>query len=168
MQYLKRSAAERAQLIDSLAAMPAYLRQQFAGLSARQACLPGPDGAFSPVEQVWHLCDLEREGFGVRIRRLRDETTPHLPDFDGARVAQQRDYRALSLSAGLEAFAAARAATLVALQALPAAAWMRDGIQERVGTVSLCDMPALLLQHDQAHRLGIEQWQRLRRPSPDG
>jgi hypothetical protein len=117
---------------------------------------------------VWHLCDLEREGFGVRIRRLRDETMPHLPDFDRARVAQQRNYRALSLSAGLEAFAAARAATLVALQALPAAAWMRDGIQERVGTVSLCDMPALLLQHDQAHRLGIEQWQRLRRPSPDG
>ena len=47
---------------------------------------------------MWHLCDLEREGFGVRIRRLRDETTPHPPDFDGTRVAQQRDYRALSLS----------------------------------------------------------------------
>jgi hypothetical protein len=166
MQYLKLTAADRAQLLHSLAAMPDYLRQQFAALSAAEASQPGPDGAFSPVEQVWHLCDLEREGFGVRIRRLRDETTPQLPDFDGARIAQQRGYRGLSLSAGLEGFAAARAANLAALQALPAEAWMRDGLQEGVGTVSLCDMPALLLQHDQAHRLEIEQWQRLRRASP--
>jgi hypothetical protein len=34
--------------------------------------------------------------------------------------------------------------------------------------VSLCDMPAFLLQHDQAHRLEIEQWQRLRRAPPHG
>ena len=126
MQYLKLSGADRARLMHSLAAMPAYLRQQFAALSAREACLPGPDGAFSPVEQVWHLCDLEREGFAVRIQRLRDETAPQLPDFDGARIAQRRGYRGLSLSAGLEAFAAARAANLAALQALPVQAWMRE------------------------------------------
>jgi DinB superfamily len=168
MQYLKLSAADRAQLMDSLAAMPAYLRQQFTALSAREACLPGPDGAFSPLEQVWHLCDLEREGFGERIRRLRDETAPHLPDFDGARIAQQRGYRELSLSAGLDAFAAARAANLVALRALPVESWTREGFQEGVGTVSLCDMPAFLLQHDQAHRLEIEQWQQRRHPSAGG
>jgi|SRR5579862_5929436 len=168
MQYLKLSAAERAQLLDSLAAMPAYLRQQFAGLSAAEACRCLPEGAFSPVEQVWHLCDLEREGFAVRIRRLRDETLPQLPDFDGARVAQQRGYRSLSLSAGLEAFGAARAATLAALRTLTAAAWMREGVQEGVGTVRLCDMPVFLLQHDQAHRLEVEEWQRLRRASAGG
>jgi len=38
--------------------MPAFLEGTFAGLAARQEMLRGPDGLFSPVEQVWHLADL--------------------------------------------------------------------------------------------------------------
>jgi len=32
--------------------------------------------------------------------------------------------------------------------------------QEGVGTVSLCDMPAFMSQHDAAHRAEIEDWKR--------
>jgi hypothetical protein len=38
--------------------------------------------------------------------------------------------------------------------------WTRAGVQEGVGVVMLCDMPAFLLQHDEAHRLEIEEWKR--------
>ena len=154
------NAGERAELIRSLSAMPGYLYEQFDSLTAEDARLPGPGGAFSPVEQVWHLADLEREGFGVRIRRLRDEQAPRLPDFDGARIARERHYRSLSLREGLEAFAVARKANLATLQSLPREAWARSGSQDGVGVVTLCDLPALLLQHDREHVLEIEEWKR--------
>jgi hypothetical protein len=158
VQYVKFNAGEREELLRSLSAMPDYLYEQFDSLTAEDARLPGPGGAFSPVEQVWHLADLEREGFGVRIRRLRDEQAPRLPDFDGAGIARERHYRSLSLREGLAAFALARKANLATLQSLPGEAWARRGTQEGVGVVTLCDLPALLLQHDQAQRLEIEEW----------
>src|SRR5262245_37131631 len=112
MHYMRLDAAQRHELIGALAGMGAFLRERFGSLSAEDARSPGPGGAFSPVEQVWHLADLEREGFGLRISRLRDESHPHLPDFDGGTIARERDYRSRSLAEGLAAFEAARAANL--------------------------------------------------------
>ena len=163
MQYMKLTAVQRRELMESLAAMQAFLREAFASLTPEEARTPGPGGAFSPVEQVWHLADLEREGFGLRIRRLQTEANPHLPDFDGAKLAHERDYRSLSLAVGLHAFKSARAANIDALQALSPEAWTRSGIQEGVGTVSLCDMPAFMHQHDQAHIAEIDEWKRFKR-----
>jgi hypothetical protein len=158
MQYMKYSDAQREELMAALAGMKGYLRRMFQPLSADEACAPGPSGAFSPVEQVWHLADLEREGFGLRIQRLRTECKPHLPDFDGTRIARERNYRSLALSDGLEAFEAARDANLAALRSIAAQEWARSGTQDGVGEVTLCDMPSFLQQHDQAHVAEIEQW----------
>lgn len=158
MKYMQLDAAQRHALWASLSAMPAFLRQSFAALSPQQARAAGPDGAFSPVEQAWHLADLEAEGFGERIRRLRSESAPALADFDGSRVARERDYRSLPLSAGLAAFDAARRANIAALQALSAEDWARSGTQEGIGAVSLCDMPEFMFQHDLAHQAEIGQW----------
>jgi hypothetical protein len=161
MLYMRLAPAERAGLIQDLAAMADYLQSAFHGLRDEQVTLPGPNGAFSPVEQVWHLADLEAEGFGTRIDRLLHEAAPQLPDFDGTAIARQRNYRARSLAEGLERFASARRANLVVLMAVPDAAWWNTGSQAGVGAVSLCDMPAFLLQHDQAHMAEIREWQLL-------
>jgi hypothetical protein len=119
---------------------------------------PGPDGQFSPVEQCWHLADLEREGYAQRIRRLLVEERPELPDFDGARIARERRYRSLSLAAGIAGFRAARLANLRLLRAAQALDWLRSATQEGVGAVSLCDLPAMMSEHDAGHRLEIEAW----------
>jgi hypothetical protein len=167
MQYMRFTDAQREELMASLAGMKDYLRKTFRSLTAEEARAPGPAGAFSPVEQVWHLADLEREGFGLRIQRLRAESKPHLPDFDGTRIAQERNYRSLALSAGLEAFEAARDANLAALRSVAAQEWTRGGTQDGVGEVTLCDMPTFLHQHDQAHVAEIEQWKAsLGNPAP--
>ncbi|HMK92176.1 MAG TPA: hypothetical protein VK576_04190, partial [Thermoleophilia bacterium] len=76
MRYLMLNPAARAELLASLAAMPGFLERSFAGLSADEACRPGPGEVLSPVEQCWHLADLEREGYAVRIERLRREVEP--------------------------------------------------------------------------------------------
>ncbi len=148
------------ELVRSLAAMAPFLREAFGLLTPGEASAPGPGGAFAPVEQVWHLADLESEGFGVRIRRLRDETDPHLPDFDGARVAKDRNYVALSLPEGLRAFETARAANIATLLSLEPEAWARGGTQEGVGPIALRDLPLLMRDHDRAHIAEIREWRR--------
>ena len=160
MQYMRRNPAQRAELLASLAAMPAYLKETFCDLDPEQIRSRGPDGVFSPVEQVWHLADLEREGFAERIRRLRSEHEPSLPDFDGARIAAERNYPSLSLEEGLAAFSAARDRNLSVLRALDDQSWMRSGTQAGVGKLSLCDLPDFMLQHDSAHRDEIELWKK--------
>ena len=75
-----------------------------------------------------------------------------LPDFDGARVAAERNYRARSLAEGIAAFAAARAANIAALRAVPAPFWDRAGRQEGVGRLTLLDIPRMMREHDLSHR----------------
>jgi hypothetical protein len=153
---------DRELLFERLAAMPRFLEAAFAGLAATEAARRRADGEFAPVEQAWHLADLEREGYAVRIRRLLEEDAPHLPDFDGLRIAVERNYHALDLRAGLAAFRAARATNVAALRGVPDSAWTRAGTQEGVGPVSLCDLPARMDAHDASHREEIAAWVRAR------
>ena len=158
MKYMKLNREQREDLLASLAGMPGFLRNVFADLTDEQTRTRAQDGVPSPVEQVWHLADLEREGFKTRIARLLGEVEPELPDFNGARVAADRNYRSLSFEEGLAAFTAARRDTLAALRAIDTQSWFRSGTQEGVGKVSLCDIPSFMLQHDAAHRMEIEAW----------
>jgi hypothetical protein len=159
MQYMRMTRESQDTLLENLSAMPGLLAEAFEGLSAEDARVEGADG-FSPVEQCWHLADLERDGYGVRIRRLLAEDDPALPDFDGERVARERNYKALSLREGIESFRRARADNLAALRRLSVLEWERRGTQEGVGPIGLCDVPAMMAEHDAAHRAEIEAWVR--------
>jgi hypothetical protein len=145
-------------LLGQLAAMPDYLATTFGRLSPAEASISGPEESFSAVEHCWHLADLERDGFAVRIRRLLAEDNPVLPDFDGARVAAEREYRKLSLPDGIRALAEARRANLTALRSIAARDWERTAYQEGVGRVALCDIPSMMAEHDAGHRQEIEAW----------
>jgi DinB superfamily len=161
MQYMALPLEQREQLLETLEQMPHYLERELRSLTPELMCQQGADGAFSPVEQVWHLADLEREGFGLRIDRLLSESEPQLPDFDGAAIAVARRYRTLSLTVGLAAFRQARRRNLAKLRTVAAEAWTRSGQQQGIGRVSLCDMPGFMSQHDAAHRVEITAWKAL-------
>lgn len=138
--------------------MPEFLASTFGNLSPDDARLSGPGGAFSPVEHCWHLADLEREGFAERIRRLRAEVNPVLPDFDGARIAEERAYKTRSLSEGIESFREARLRNLQTLRSITSEEWLRSGNQDGMGVVMLCDLPTMMEAHDAAHRSEIDAW----------
>ena len=159
MRYMRMTQESQDTLLEHLSAMPGLLAKAFEGLSADDARVEGADG-FSPVEQCWHLADLERDGYGLRIRRLLAEDEPALADFDGERVARERNYKALSLREGIESFRQARADNLAALRQLSVLEWERRGTQEGVGPIGLCDVPAMMAEHDAAHRAEIEAWVR--------
>lgn len=108
-------------------------------------------GPFALIEHAWHMGDLEREGFGERIRRLLAEDDPFLPDFDGEKAAREREYLKLALPAALAAFAAARAENLRMLRSLSGEQGARSGRQEGVGNVRLAEIPPRMLDHDLAH-----------------
>lgn len=163
MKYLRLDTSERKVLLEHLEAMGVFLEERLSGLTPEEAATPGPDDSFSPVEHCWHLADLEREGFGTRIERLLSEQGALLPDFDGARIARERQYRTRSLAEGLAAFRLERRKNLDRLRAVPEAGWSRAGTQEGVGPVMLCDVPAMMREHDDAHRAEIETWSRARR-----
>ena len=108
------------------------------------------------MEQCWHLADLERRAT-ASVSTAADEDEPALPDFDGDRVARERDYKSLSLADGLAAFAA-RGRKPAALRVSQMREWERRGTQEGVGRIGLCDIPAMMAEHDAAHRAEIEAW----------
>jgi hypothetical protein len=151
---------ERDELLSRLEAMTDFLEGAFGALSDADAVRPGPNGTFSPVEQCWHLADLEREGFGARIERLLGEDEPVLPDFDGDQIARDRNYRSRALADGLRSFRKARADNVARLRSVGDAAWTRSGTQEGVGRITLRDVPALAAAHDASHRSEIEAWLR--------
>ena len=158
MKYMNMSRESREKLMAALRSMPDLLAESFSDLPPSLHTASGPGGGFSPVEHVWHLADLEQMGFAERIRRLRTESHPMLPDFAGNVIACERGYKSLPLSEGIAAFREARQRNLSALESLGQEEWTRQGEQEGVGPVSLCDLPSMMAEHDSAHREEIEAW----------
>ncbi|HEY1725902.1 MAG TPA: DinB family protein [Steroidobacteraceae bacterium] len=160
MQYMRLAPAERLALLAALDDMPQFLEREIGSLTPGQLCQQGLDGGFTPLEQVWHLADLEREGFGSRIERLLTEDQPLLPDFDGAAIAAARHYRARLVIPGLATFRDARRQNLLRLRGIRGDAWMRAGRQQGVGDISLCNIPGFMSQHDAAHRAELAAWKK--------
>ncbi len=138
-------------LLLTLESTPALLARAAREFSPREATRRTTADGFSLVENVWHLADLEREAYGVRIRRLLTETEPTLSNFDGERIARERDYQRKTLADGLAEFAHARRRNVERLRAVTAAAWKRAGVQESVGRITLADVPRLMAEHDRSH-----------------
>jgi hypothetical protein len=138
-------------LLLTLESTPALLSRAAASLEPSEARRRPSDRAFSFVENVWHLADLEREGYGVRIRRVLSEENPALANFDGDRLARERAYQERDVERGLALFVRARAQNLEALRRLGPAEWNRCGSQEGVGRVALSDIPRMMAEHDRSH-----------------
>lgn len=139
----------------TLESTPALLARAASELPEDRVRQRGTTGGFSFIEHVWHLADLEREAYGVRIRRLLSEDEPTLSNFDGERVARERVYERRDLADGLLAFAAARSRNLQRLREVSNGDWSRTAEQEGIGTVALGDIPRMMVEHDREHERAI-------------
>ncbi|HEY1433849.1 MAG TPA: DinB family protein [Thermoanaerobaculia bacterium] len=138
-------------LLVTLESTPALLRRAAAAFAPGHARMRPARGGFSFVENVWHLADLEREGYGARMARILGEDNPALENFEGSRIARERNYQDKDLERGLMLFARARAANLEVLRRLAGTEWDRSGSQEGVGRVTLADLPRMMAEHDRSH-----------------
>ena len=91
----------------------------------------------------------------MRIRRILTEESPILENLDGDRMAVERRYNDLELTAAITGFSAARTESLSLLQGLPAEAWMRRGeFENRV--IDLKTLIDMMVEHDRGHLLSIQ------------
>jgi len=138
-------------LLLTLESTPALLTRAAASFSGGQARIRPCRGGFSFVENVWHLADLEREGYGARISRILAEENPALENFDGETIARERVYQERDVERGIALFVRARAANVAMLRRISGAQWERSGSQEGVGCVTLADIPRMMAEHDRSH-----------------
>ena len=142
-------------LLLTLESTPALVARAAQGLTPAQVRQGPGNSAFSFVEHVWHLADIEREGYGVRIRRILSEDVPSLSDFEGERIARERCYLRRDLAEGLAAFAAARERNVAKLRSVRHSDWGRRAAQDGIGALTLEDLPRMMASHDRSHTAEI-------------
>jgi len=137
--------------MEELRTFPVMLRRLMESVPQELLTQRPAAGGFSLIENAWHLADLEVEGYGIRLRRLLDETRPALPDFRGDEIARDRGYRFLPLGSALERFERARAENMRIIDAASDEERQREGEQDGVGTVTFARVIEMMQQHDREH-----------------
>ncbi|MCU1263879.1 MAG: hypothetical protein JWM21_197 [Acidobacteria bacterium] len=138
-------------LLDLLEQTPEIISGQVVSLSEAEVRCRKADDYFSALEDVCHLRDLEVEGYAVRIDRILNEEQPVLGDFDGGRIAIERDYNSQDIRHALDAFTLARKQNVARLRSLTPEQLAREGVLEGVGHVSLKRLLLLMREHDEGH-----------------
>lgn len=116
-----------------------------------------PSERFTAIEQVWHVFDIEVEGYQERFRRTLYEDAPLLADIDSEAITPARNYAARDVEAAFAGFARARADTLALLAGLDDAQLARTAVFEGYGPTTLRGLVHFLCSHDQQHLAGL-QW----------
>ena len=130
---------------------PALVEGLLTGLTEGQLRSSARQDEFSPLQHICHLRDLEREGYQARIGRMLREENPLLADFDGARIAQERDYNGEQLDAALSAFGDARLANIALVKSLSPDDFNTPGRFEGIGQITLLELLSMMKDHDQEH-----------------
>lgn len=138
-------------VLGSLAKFPEQLRQFLSEFPASRYQLKPSEQEFSLLEHLCHLRDLEEEAYGVRIQRILSEEGPFLPDVDGGKLAQERDYQRQELQPALDRFCALRETNIAVLNSLAPDQFDRRGEFEFVGHVTLAQLLEKIVEHDQTH-----------------
>ena len=141
---------------QKLADFPIALRRMVAGLPEEVVRRKKSMTEFSILENVCHLRDIERDGYSVRLRRLLEEAQPFLPDLDGSRLAQERDYNSQAIQNALKTFTNERMANVALIRALRPEQLSRTGHLETVGAVSVEQLLGRMQEHDREHLELIE------------
>lgn len=124
-----------------------------------------PSEHFTAVEQVWHVLDIEVEGYQARFRRTLREEAPLLPSIDSEAVAVARRYGERDAGQAFAGLSKARAETVALLAGLGEAELARPATFEGYGTTTLRGLVHFLCSHDQQHLAGL-QWLAGRIASP--
>jgi hypothetical protein len=136
--------------ISQLSAAPNLLRQLLSAMDPIKLRTKPAPGVFSPLEDAWHLRDIEREGYLIRIQRILAERSPVLVDLDGDQMAVARRYNQRELAPALDEFACARAESIRLLKGLPPEAWARPA-RFANRTVDLRELIEMMVEHDGGH-----------------
>jgi hypothetical protein len=149
--------------LSALAAFPSQLAAHYAAIPVafRHWAPPSwegvPSEAFTAIEQLCHVRDIEVEGYHVRFRRTLAEDRPTLASIDSEPLAVERAYGTADPAKVLAEFRLARAQTMEIISALSDAQLARTAVFEGYGPLTLRSLIHYLCSHDQQHLAGL-QW----------
>ena len=150
-------------MLDALRAFPAQLAAYYAEIPAGFAnWAPSdwtgiPSERFTAIEQLWHVHDVEIDGYHQRFRRILEEEHPFLPDLGSEALAKARDYASRDATSALAGFRTAREQTVAMLASLDAKQLERTALFEDYGPTTTRGLVHFLCSHDQQHLAGL-QW----------
>jgi hypothetical protein len=116
-----------------------------------------PSEAFTAIEQICHVRDIEIDGYQVRFKRILEEESPTLESVDSYVISKERHYCTANPEEVLGHFRSAREETLRLLKSLQAPQWNRTANFEGYGHVTVRSLMHYLSSHDQQHLAGM-QW----------
>jgi len=142
------------ELVESMVAlmnMPNAVGEMVRSLTDAELRRKPSQDEFSALEHVCHLRDIEREAYKVRIEKLLHEQDPFLSNFDGSRIAQERDYNSESLDASLAALADSRQSNMALFAGATDTDYNKSGRCEGVGPITLASLLLMMKAHDGEH-----------------
>jgi len=140
-----------AEAIAKLSVTPKLMEESVCGLSEEQLSWKFVPEVFSMRENVWHLRDIDVEGYAHRIRLILEEERPMLPDVDGKRLARERNYNAQAIQPGLDDLRRSRAASVERLEGCSVQDLDRKAEMQGVGSIDLRRLLELWMEHDAGH-----------------
>lgn len=149
--------------LSALAAFPSQLEAHYAAIpfAFRHWAPPTwegvPSEAFTAIEQLCHVRDIEIEGYHVRFRRTLAESHPTLASIDSEPLAVERNYGAADAAQVLADFRMARIQTMEIISSLSDAQLARTAVFEGYGPLTMRSLIHYLCSHDQQHLAGL-QW----------
>ena len=142
--------------IETLARIPERVASMVSGICEAELSRRPAEDVFSLRENVLHLRDIDVEGYEKRIARILTESSPFLPDVDGAALARERDYNVQPIAPALDALAASRRASIARLREVDQADLDRTAELEGVGQVTLRELLDRWMEHDAGHIADME------------
>jgi hypothetical protein len=124
-----------------------------------------PSEPFTPIEQVWHVRDIEIDGYHERLWRTLNESNPLLDSIDGEALAEQRSYATRDTAEAFAEFRLARRKTIDLVSNLSPQQFARAAVFEG-RPVTLRGLVHNLCSHDQQHLAGL-QWLLARLSAPE-
>lgn len=150
------------EVVGRLAETPALFASALTRIPAdRHDWRPG-NTAWSAADVIRHVRDAETV-LAQRIRLIMDEAVPRLafqPVFEWTNRGTGQTRSATSI---METYVASRSSTVARLRAISHEAWLRTGIHEEFGRVSLIEQASYFAAHELTH---LRQLELLRRELP--
>lgn len=148
---------EHQQYLEILQNTPEKLRAALNGVSKKLLLWTPSPGKWSIQEIICHMRDMERDAYLARYQRILNEANPLLKNIDGDAYVIERQYRRMKLSEVIRDFRNLRKETLKLLKKVRDDQWLRPGIHETDGplTVELL-LKRQAIGNDEAHLGQIE------------
>ena len=142
--------------LERTRAAPAALGDACRGLSEEDYRRKPGVGKLSILEHMTHLLDMERDVFGVRLRRVLEEENPKLEPVDQEHYVDESRYAGRTFQNIFDEWEKLRRANVELVEPTGEADWARPVRHPDLGNATFADVVNRWSRHDSDHLRQIE------------